>query len=111
MKGLEHKSYEGTGTIQFGEEEALHNDLKGDCGEVRPVLFLQGINDRMRANSLRSNQVTFRLGIRKKTNLLQKSGQALEQVAQGGVGIPVLGGVQKTCRYVTQILVGMVLMT
>jgi len=45
--------------------------------------------------------VTFRLGIRKKKNLLQKSGQALEQVAQGGVGVPVLGGVQEMCRYVT----------
>lgn len=37
-----------------GSEEALYNDLKGDCGEVRPVLFSQGISDRMRANSLRS---------------------------------------------------------
>ena len=38
--------------------------------------------------------------------------QALEQAAQGGGGVPILGGVQKTCRYGTSgySLVGMVVL-
>ncbi len=42
--------------------------------------------------------------------LLRMNGEALEQAAQGGGGVTILGGFQETCRYGTEGhgLVGMV---
>ena len=47
VKGLEHRSYEGTGIVQSGEEEpggdliSLYSSLKGVCVETGISLFSQ----------------------------------------------------------------------
>ena len=51
----------------------------------------------MRWNGLKLHQGRFRLDIWKKI-LLQKSGEALAQAAQGGGGVTVPGGVEETLR-------------
>jgi len=38
----------------------------------------------------------------RKKILLWKSGEALEQAAQGGDGVTVPGGIQEICRYGTE---------
>ena len=102
MRGLQHKSYEEQlrklGLFSQdkrrlrGNHLSLYNYLKGGCSEVGVGLFSQ-----ITSNSLKLHQGRFRLEIRK-TFLCWKSGQALEQAAQGSGGVPIPGGVQKTCR-------------
>jgi len=70
-----------------------YNFLKGGCGEMGFSLFLQVTSDGTRGNGLKLCRGRFSFEMRRNF-FFKKSSQTLEQVAQGGGGVTVPGGVQ-----------------
>ena len=118
IRGLEHLSYEerlrelgltwrreGTGfSLEkrglWGDLIAAFQYLKGVYKQEGEQLFTRGYSDRTRGNSFKLGQGRFRLDIRRKF-FHTEGGDALEQVAQGGCGCPIPGGIQGQAGYVS----------
>ena len=90
---------EGTGLVQLGEEKAPerpHCGLpileKGAYEQEGQWLFTLVDGDRTGGKGFKLRQGRFRLDIRRK--FFTQSGDALEQVAQGGCGCPIPGDIQ-----------------
>jgi len=66
--------------------------LKGVYKQEGEWLFTRMDSYRTRGNGFKLKQGRFRLDIRRK--LITQSDDALEQVAQGGCGCPIPGGIQ-----------------
>ena len=75
-----------------GDLIAAFQYLKGAYKQEGEQLFMRVVSDRTRENSFKLKQGRFRLDIRRK--LFTQSDDALEQVAQGGCGCPIPGGIQ-----------------
>ena len=76
-----------------GDHIVAFQYLKGTYKQEGEQLFMRVDGDSTRENGFKLRQRRFRLDIRRKF-FHREDGDALEQVAQGGCGCPIPGGIQ-----------------